>query len=217
MSEFRQANQQLVRAAQADLADFWSSLTLDGSPIVVRDLLLEFMPDLVTSYGDTAAVLGADWYDMLRDAPPSAASFQAILANPRPTVQTEASARWALGPLFQREPDPVQTLANLNGVTQRLVLQPGRDSVWESAGKDPVRTAVARVPSGLKTCRFCVMLASRGAVYTNSRAAGEGNNYHGDCDCVPTTIRSVDDWPEGHDVAEFERLYAEGSGIGRTD
>lgn len=217
MSEFRQANQQLVLAAQRDLTDFWSSLNVNGSPITVRDLLVEFFPELITSYGDTAAVLGADWYDMQRDVPPSARSFQAAIADPRPTDQSIASARWALGPLFQSEPDPMQTLANLNGVTQRLVLQPGRDTVWDSAARDPVRTLVARVPTGPKTCRFCVMIASRGAVYTSARAAGEGNSYHGDCDCVPTTIRRPDDYPEGHDVALYERLYAEQSGIGRPD
>lgn len=201
--------------AQRDLTDFWSTLNLAADGVVIRDALLDVFPDLLSSYGDTAAVIGADWYDMLRDAPPSAASFSAVLANPVSPAHAEASARWALGPLFQADPDPAQALSNLNGVTQRLVLKPGRDSVWHSASQDPVRTRVARVPSGLKTCAFCVMVASRGAVYTSLHAAGEGNEYHGDCNCVPTPIRTPDDWPEGHDIEAFQRLYAEGSGIGR--
>ena len=47
--------------AQRDLVDLWSSLPLSGDPARVRDVLLQFFPDLLTSYGDTAAVLGADW------------------------------------------------------------------------------------------------------------------------------------------------------------
>lgn len=163
MSEFRQANQALVTLAQRDLTDFWSALNLSGDPARVRDELLKFFPDLLQAYGDTAAVLGADWYDLLRDAPPSAASFAAVLAAPAPAEQAQESARWAVGPLFAENPDTA--LSQLLGVTQRLVMQPGRDSIWDSAAMDPVRTGIARVPSGVTTCKFCVMLASRGPIY----------------------------------------------------
>ena len=197
--------------AQRDLVDLWSSLPLSGDPARVRDVLLQFFPDLLTSYGDTAAVLGADWYDMLRDVPASAKSFQAVIASPAPTAQAEGAARWALGPLF--EDDPETALARLMGSTQRLVLQPGRDTVWSSAGADPVRTGVARVPSGATTCQFCVMLASRGPVYRSEATAA--NKWHDGCDCVPTVIRSASDYPEGYDVAALRDLYRAGSGIGR--
>src|SRR5690606_31578035 len=100
VTEFRQANQALVALAQRDLADFWRSLNLSGDPTRVRDAVLAFFPELLTAYGDTAAVLGADWYDLLRDVPASAKSFQAVMGSPASTVQAEQSARWALGPLF---------------------------------------------------------------------------------------------------------------------
>lgn len=248
MAEFRLANQSLVLLAQRDLADFWSSLST-SKPDIARDALLEFFPDLVTTYGDTAAVLGADWYDMLRNAPPSAASFDAVLAQPAPTVQSEGSVRWAVGPLFLDEPDSAQALANLMGSAQRLVLQPGRDGIYSSAAADPIVTGVARVPSGAETCKFCIMLASRGPVYQSQVSAelvvGRGSNrtgydaagkrlaggigggvkargareiastFHDDCDCVPTVIRSRDDYPEGYDVELYRKLHAEGSGQGR--
>ena len=172
-----------MRLAQQDLADLWSSLNLSGDPARVRDALLEFFPDLLTAYGDTAAVLAADWYDLLRDVPASAKSFDAVLAAPAPTAQAEASARWAVGPLFLDDPDPALAFSQLMGSTQRLVLQPGRDTIWTSAGADPVRTGVARVPSGTTTCRFCVTLASRGPVYQSQVSAelvvGRGSNRTG--------------------------------------
>ena len=42
----------------------------------------------------------------------------------------------------------------------------------------------ARVPSGRETCGFCFMLSSRGFVYKTAREAGEGHDYHENCDCV---------------------------------
>lgn len=181
VAEFRQANRALVTLAQRDLQDFWSAMNLSGDPARVRDELLGFFPDLMQAYGDTAAVLGADWYDLLRDVPASAKSFEAVLAQPASAVQAQESARWGIGPLFTGDPDAA--LSQLLGATQRLVMQPGRDSIWDSAARDPVRTGVARVPSGVTTCKFCVMLASRGPVYLSQVNAelvvGRGSNRTG--------------------------------------
>lgn len=181
MAEYRLATQSLVTLAQRDLTAFWQSLNVQGDPTRVRDAVLEFFPELVALYGEPSAVLGADWYDMLRDVPPSSSSFRAVAASPVEAEQSVASARWGLGPLF--DGDPGGALALLTGVTQRLVMQPYRDTVFLSAYSDPVRTGVARVPSGSTTCRFCVMLASRGAVYKSEVNAelvvGRGSNRTG--------------------------------------
>lgn len=214
MAEFRAANQSLVLLAQRDLRDFWRSLNLSADPAVIRRSTTAFFPELIAAYGDAAALLGADFYDSLRNVPPSAARFRATLAAAAPAEQAQASARWALGSLFVAEPDADLALSKLSGSAQRLVLQAGRDTIARSAFTDPVRTGFARVPQGV-TCKFCVMVASRGAIYKDASAAGEGNRYHDDCNCVPTPVRSPDDLPEGYDVHEYRRLYEYGSGIGR--
>ncbi len=169
----------LSELARRDLAGFFQSLDVWGDPLVVKAALLEFVPDLVQTYGDTAAVLAADFYDMLRDVPPSAASFQAVLADPPNVEQAQASTRWGLSPLFAAEPDPAGALALLEGAVQRLTMQPARDTVFDSAWADPVQTGVARVPSGINTCDFCIMLASRGPVYrsevSTSMVVGRGS------------------------------------------
>lgn len=205
VEEFRAANRSLVALAQRDLTDFWAALKLSGDPVRVLTELLEFFPDLLQTYGDTAAVLGADWYDLLRDVPPSAKSFRAALAQPAGTEQAQKTARWAIAPLFPSveplfefdprtgeerqvgtrtiDPDPDAALARLLGATQRLVIAPGRESIWSSAALDPVPTGVARVPSGTSTCAFCVMLASRGPIYQSQVSAelvvGRGSNRTG--------------------------------------
>lgn len=215
MAQFRSNNRDLVALARNDLDQFWSAMNTDGNPELVRNALLDFFPELVTVYGDAAAALAADFYDELRQVPPSAARFRALLAEPVETEQARASARWALGPLFQSAPDPVQTLANLSGATQRLVLQPGRSTIVTSAGRDAVRTGFARIPQG-KTCRFCTMVASRGFVYATAESAGANNRWHDGCDCVVIPGYSAGDLPEGHDLEDLRRLYAEGSGIGQA-
>lgn len=200
--------------AHDDLLGVWTALDTSGDPTRIRDVLTGLFPDLTRVYGDMAALLGADWFDMLRDAPPSAASFRAAIARPVAVAQAEASARWALGPLFSSEPDPVSVLSRLRGSLQRLVLQPGRETVWEAARTDPVARSFARVPSGPTTCRWCVMLASRGFDYTTAESAGQGIQFHDNCDCVIVPGTNRDDLPEDYDLDHYVDLYTSGRGIG---
>ena len=256
VAEIRLATGELVKLAGRELDQFWNALFQSMSPEDFRDELLKFYPDLITTYGDTAGVLGADWYDVLRSARNqgvSAAQFRATIAIPVPDEQSIRAAKWGLGPFFDEQADSALSLSRLQGTMQRLVTQPFRDSIWYAAASDPVRTGVLRKPTGLVTCKFCVMLASRGPVYSYSAsgastagstvgrgstrtgfgAAGNrlsggigggviargkqplGNEYHDDCDCVPVVIQSPADFPEDYDQKAFERLRAEGSGVGR--
>lgn len=214
---FRRNSNGLVSLAQSDLRAFWSALDLAGNPLLVRAALEEFMPDLVDSYGSTAALLGADFYDESRGRAPSAARFQAILSEPPDISQAQAVSRWGLGPLFQSEPDAPQALLDLLGATQRLVLQSARGTIFNSAARDSVQTGFARIPRGLETCHFCTMIASRGAVYYTAETAGQSNEWHNDCDCVIAPISSRDGYPEGYDPNRFLSLYAQGKGVGRDD
>lgn len=171
LAEIRDATNQLVKLAGRELQDFWAALYGTLTPTEFRDELLRFFPDLVTTYGDTAGVIGADWYEQLRRAQRQGVSveqFRAVIAMPAPDVQSIAAAKWALGATFDDQADSILTLERLTASLQRLVNQPFRDSIWFAAADDPVRTGVLRMPAGLVTCRFCVMLAARGPVYSVS-------------------------------------------------
>src|SRR5699024_3124565 len=86
-------------------------------------------------------------------------------------------------------------------ILDELVKQPYRSTLQRSAAA--AGAGWARVPSGAETCSFCLMLASRGAVYESERSAGgDGHKFHGDCDCTPVLARSDADLP--YDV---EALY----------
>jgi hypothetical protein len=100
--------------------------------------------------------------------------------------RVEAGARWAVSPAFQAEPDPEAVLQRAGDATQRYVQQAGRDTITESVLGDPAKAKWARAPQGETTCAFCLILASRGAVYLTRETAGAVNRYHNACDCQPT-------------------------------
>lgn len=66
--------------------------------------------------------------------------------------------------------------------------------------------AWARVLTGAEDCAFCVMLASRGAVYKSKATAERTEDnpfvkYHENCDCVAVPVYTSKAWP-GKDEAE---------------
>lgn len=99
---------------------------------------------------------------------------------------------------------------------------PGKRSMRRNRLKDGKRTiyplGYARVLSGPKNCAFCIMLASRGPVYSSASHAGKKgtgaistpwvptdqwpNSYHDNCDCLVVPVYSNDrDWL-GKDAVE---------------
>ncbi|WP_433597915.1 hypothetical protein ACQPXH_19180 [Nocardia sp. CA-135953] len=121
------------------------------------------------------------------------------------------------------EPTPEEVLARLSRKTQRLIMQPARDTIVESAERDPADARWARVPKGEVTCAFCLVMASRGAVYTSRAAAVSvigrrgrtrgkralGEDYHDFCDCEAVPMWDDDDWPEHYDPDALYETYLE--------
>lgn len=68
------------------------------------------------------------------------------------------------------------------------------------AKKRKSRVRFARVPSGVDTCKFCAMLASRGAVYSSEETAGKEIHENCHCTCVPSWGGSE---IEGYDPKEY--------------
>lgn len=102
-----------------------------------------------------------------------------------------------------------ETLATL----ERHVVQAGRDAVLDAASEDPQAVGFARVPSGAETCAFCLMLASRGAVYKSEQTArfkdGTRDPYHNNCDCVIVPVFVRNRWDGRERADEAKRIYDE--------
>lgn len=204
VERYAQANRDIRTLVLADLTAIWSGLNLTDA-LAVRTALEEFLPLLVAQYGETAAAVAADFYDDLRDKAGAPGRFRAVLADPVDAEVVRAQARWAIGPLFG-ETDGGAALGRLQQVTDELTLRPGRLTIAQSAGHDPAKARWARVPVG-KTCAFCLMLASRGAVYGSAASAGQGRKFHAKDDCTPTPVWRNDPLPEGYDPDALLQQY----------
>lgn len=215
MVALRSRNQAVVTLAKRALAQFWSTLDL-SDPYGARDALLEFVPELVASYGQVAATVAADWYETVR-AKDVAGPFSAVLAESAPAEQVQANVRFQATPLFGDNPGyMLQTLA---GAVQMHVVNASRETIRSNVGRDPARPRYARVPTGSKTCAWCSLLASRGFVYASETTAGWGNKYHHDCDCQAVADWSDDPRIEGYDPSKLYDVYqsARAATPGRTD
>ena len=56
----------------------------------------------------------------------------------------------------------------------------------------------ARVATGAETCGWCLMLCSRGPVYTSEARGGGLNAWHDGCDCKVVPVFDLEDW-QGRD------------------
>jgi len=203
LERFRLANAELSRLVRAELEDFFRSLNL-ARPEAVRDALLVFLPILTAQYGDVAATLAADWYEESRAASGASGRFRALTAPSVPAGAVEAKVRYLADHLWT--PEPLEMLGGLLVAADKYVKQPGRDTMASNARREGVRWA--RVPTGKKTCSWCLILASRDAVYESKQSAGgPGHKYHGDCDCVPTRIAKRSDYPEGYLPDDYYAKY----------
>ena len=78
------------------------------------------------------------------------------------------------------------------------------ECVAHNAQKDPRKPKWARVPAGVETCEWCIMLASRGFVYHSEETA---SHAHAHCDC-----RIVPGWGknpsvEGYDPEKYYDMW----------
>lgn len=207
LEEYRLASAELARLVKAELAAFFASLNLDR-PEQARDALLAFVPLLVRQYGDVAAALAADFYESLRAAQGATGRFTALTAAGVPTGAVEAKVKYLAGHLWT--PEPTAMLSPLLVATDKYVKQPGRSTIAANAKRENVR--YARVPTGAQTCSFCLVLASRDAVYASKRSAGDlgrgvGDAFHGDCDCLVIRIAKPSDYPESYLPDDYLAKY----------
>lgn len=161
----------LTTLALADLAKLWPQITVGTAASPLHDV----MPALVTKYGMAAATLAADWYDDERDRVNPASRFRAI-----PADLGDAGAHALVGWATTKATDDAALRALVAGGVQRRLAGASRQTVMGSSLADPAAEGWQRQAAG-DTCGFCLMLASRGAVYSEQTADFAA---HDDCDCI---------------------------------
>lgn len=175
--------------------------------IAARAFVEEALPPIVHKYGDIGVSVAADFYETLRSEAGVPGPFRPIAPRPLPDEQILASGRWAIGPTFQG--DPRNSINRLVQALHRLSGQQGKDTIFASVAGDPSKPRWARVPTGSETCAFCLMLASRGAVYWSERTAGgmDATQFHANDDCIATPMWDGDPYPSGYDPDALYKKY----------
>jgi hypothetical protein len=181
---------------------FWKRL---DSSTLDRPAMIEFVNgairQITSAYGELAAVRAAEFYDEVREVGGFSGKAAVPVSGKTPEEQLKAVVRWGIGPLWEETPRPDAALKRLVGSTQRLSLQPGRNTIYEMVKRDRIR--YAHMPQG-KTCAFCMMLASRGAVYWSDRKP----QYHDLCDCLAVPVSTPDDLPDINRELQEEWQFA---------
>ncbi len=190
--------------AQARVLAVLESITWTPENIAeCRDIVLQALAAIMPTYTDAAAQIGADMYDAVRKEAVGEAMGATAMSGYEPDATIGAIKA------FVQDIVEGKTAEQFN---RKVLARVDRDirraenmSVAENAMRDPLKPKYARVPSGSETCGFCIMLASRGFVYTTPEAA---SHAHDGCDCkVMPGFDGAE--VEGYDPDSMYDLYRE--------
>lgn len=188
------ALQLLSAAAVSTVTSLFGSVS--GTPEQRRALLLDGVPDVIAYYSAGSSALAADFYDDEREraAPPKLYLAEPVVMDR--TVKIRRAVVWASDPLFAD--DPATTAGRLADVVQLESARPFRDTVLTNRRRDPSAVGWRRVTGG--GCKLCVMLASRGAVYTDQTARFA---THTNCKCSAQPVFSSNDYGEEANAMQY--------------
>lgn len=177
--------------ATRDLSSY-AATVLDESPVKAAGQLRAAAGAVITTYGETAAVVGALFYETARPIP----GFTATLVTP--TIGMDSEIGWALDPLFKPDLfDPADTVDRLAGVTQKFVANADRETVRLAGLKDPTSRGV-RWYANTGACAFCALMSSQAVPTTDP-------HWHANCRCVQVPSWDGSPLPE----ADYMDKYSE--------
>ena len=174
-----------------------------------REAAKLIMEGFVQGYDDVAAEFAAQWYDDLAERNGARLQRAVTMTTYRPE-SVDTVARYQAKKLVKGGD---AAFARACGEYARNdALRSLNETIISNVGRDKDRgVRFARVPTGFETCTFCIMLASRGAVYHTRKSAGEFKRFHRHCDCK--VVPGFEDDPdaelvEGVRPEELRDLYA---------
>ena len=186
-AEFAAYNREVARIGDRAAADVESSVLAwcrsheDATVAEKREAAKLIMEGFVQGYDDVAAEFAAQWYDH-RAEQSGARLEQAVTMTTYGPDSVDAVARYQARKLVKGGD---AAFAKACGEFARNdAFRSLNETIAANVGRDKDKGArFARVPTGLETCTFCLMLASRGAVYHTRKTAGEFKHFHRRCDC----------------------------------
>lgn len=201
LNEYISARDEVIKAVTAGLSDDLLQLNYDDIA-AARKTVIRILNGRLTVGADTVARLSAEFYDLVREISTGERLGARAYVTRNPDA-TEGFVRAEIQKVTDDDGDPSRFIRGCNGrVTYELQKQ-AAETTYQNGYRDPHRVLYARVPSGIDTCKFCNMLASRGAVYLTAKSAGEGDHWHDNCQCtvVPMWDNVRDGWSRSRSIS----------------
>ena len=186
----------------------WCRSHKDATVAEKREAAKLIMEGFVQAYDDKAAEFASQWYDY-RAEQGGARLKQAVTMTVYEPGSVDDVARYQARKLA-KEGDAAFARA-CGEFARNDAFRSLNETIIANVGRDRDKGAMfARVPTGAETCAFCIMLASRGAVYHSRKTAGEWRHFHRGCDCK--VVPSFEDDPmatlvHGHDPKDELRRW----------
>lgn len=186
-AEFAAYNREVAKIGDRAAADVESSVlswcrSHEGATVAEkREAAKLIMEGFVQGYDDVAAEFAAQWYDH-RAEQGGVALDQAITMTTYKPESVDDVARYQAKKLAKG--GDAEFAKACGEFARNDAFRSLNETISANVGRDKEKGArFARVPTGFETCTFCLMLASRGAVYHTRKAAGEFRHFHRGCDC----------------------------------
>lgn len=194
-AEFASYNRAVARIGDKAASDVessvlaWCRANASASVAEKREAAKLIMDGYIQGYDDIAAEFAAEWYDH-RAQKSGVALDQAITMTTYKPESVDDVARYQAKKLAKG--GDAEFAKACGEFARNDAFRSLNETIIANVGRDRDKGArFARVPTGFETCTFCLMLASRGAVYHTRKSAGEFKHFHRGCDCkvVPSFER----------------------------
>lgn len=181
---YSKAVEQIGNKAASDVESSvlnWCSQNPAASVAEKREAAKLIMEGYVQGYDDIASEFAAEWYDH-RAKSEGVSLDRAITMAVYSPEKSDAVARYQARKLAKGGD---AAFAKACGEYARNdAFRSLNETIIANVGRDKAKgVRFARVTTGRETCAFCLMLASRGAVYHTRKTAGDFKSFHRGCDC----------------------------------
>lgn len=185
----------VTAAALAELDDMLAG----ASPDEALRAMFAAVGLVVPSYYDAAGALAVDWYEELREASSPTTSYRpAIIGDPDTTWIEREVAKFRSQIDTSIETGAAALLDEARRLAEKEVARGFRDTVVGNTRQDTEAIGWSRVTRP-GACKFCLMLADKGAVYRSESTAIFA--AHGDCHCAARPeFRNGEHGPEANAV-----------------
>lgn len=188
-SELNALDDDARRYMRAKLAE----VIYSGDLATIRKTAITAIAEINETYGEGAKFLANEFLEEILSLPTK-------YYNVIDIDEQQKKIRWAVG--------QEKALAHIEKLAGYAVKRSAFENLRMNCELNGVK--YARIPTGLETCGFCFMLASRGFVYNSAGLAGLNGGYHSNCDCVivPQKEGLDDDMQvEGYYPSELKEKY----------